>query len=375
MKLQPAVGDLVAEPAGGAAQHHRRHFDPVDLAAVVQAVKQKAETNTTPETDIGYESTRRDRQRIHCGRHVLAIAEVESHAHQATDQPARMSGLPCKPSEDPALHVHDAILRRSRGALPIGCEVPASAAGAGGIVATVASGTRFDVLVVGGGSAGCVLAARLSEEPGRRVCLVEAGPDYGAHGDGRWPADMLDARWLAFSHSWETDRDDRSQLRARIIGGCSAHNACIVIAGEPADYDEWGEGWSHAAIEPYLRRAELELAVRRFEEEQLSPWHRAFAEAAGADAIVHMVNAIGAIRWNAAFAYLDPARARRTSPSWTRRWSTGCCSTATGRSASPPRAARSGRGWSCSPPAPTGRRASCCAAASAPSAGCRSARG
>ena len=119
MKLQPAVGDLVAESAGGAAQHHRRHFDPVDLAAVVQAVKQKAETNTTPETDIGYESTRRDHQRIHCGRHVLAIAEVESHAHQATDQPARMSGLPCKPSEDPALHVHDAILRRSRGALSI----------------------------------------------------------------------------------------------------------------------------------------------------------------------------------------------------------------------------------------------------------------
>ena len=74
----------------------------------------------------------------------------------------------------------------------------------------MASATRFDVLIAGGGSAGCVLAA----------------------------------------HSWETDRDDRSPLRARIIGGCSAHNACVLLPGRPADYDEWGHGWSHDAIEP-----------------------------------------------------------------------------------------------------------------------------
>ena len=167
----------------------------------------------------------------------------------------------------------------------------------------------FDILIAGGGSAGCVLAARLSES-GRRVGLVEAGPDYGPYAHGRWPEDMLDARRLAFSHAWETDREDRSQLRARILGGCSAHNACVMLAGAPADYDEWGDGWSYDAIKPYLRRAERQMRVRRLEPAELSPWHRAFAETCGDAAIVHPVNALGTVRWNSAFAYLDPVRGR-----------------------------------------------------------------
>ncbi|MDP9133990.1 MAG: GMC oxidoreductase, partial [Actinomycetota bacterium] len=58
------------------------------------------------------------------------------------------------------------------------------------------------------------------------------------------------------------------------------------------------------------RRAEREVRMRQIGREELSPWHAAFAEAAGDDEILHPVNAVGTVRWNAAFAYLDPARSR-----------------------------------------------------------------
>jgi choline dehydrogenase len=185
---------------------------------------------------------------------------------------------------------------------------------------------RFDVIVVGGGTAGCVLAARLSENPDRTVCLVEAGPDYGRYADGRWPSDMLDARTLPMSHLWEAEPDDRSASRARILGGCSAHNACLVVWGSREDYDEWGDGWTFTEFEPYLRRAEAVLRTRRDRTDDLSPFHRALLEAGpriglprladlnDLEATVGLapapVNALGAVRWNAAFAYLDDARSR-----------------------------------------------------------------
>ncbi len=185
---------------------------------------------------------------------------------------------------------------------------------------------RFDVIVVGGGTAGCVLAARLSEEPERTVCLIEAGPDYGRYADGRWPSDMLDARTLPMSHLWETEPDDRSASRARILGGCSAHNACLVVWGSREDYDEWGDGWTFAELEPYLHRAQATIRTRADRTGDLSPFHRALLEAGprvglprledlnDLDATVGIapapVNAVEAVRWNAAFAYLDDARSR-----------------------------------------------------------------
>jgi choline dehydrogenase-like flavoprotein len=171
---------------------------------------------------------------------------------------------------------------------------------------------RFDVVIAGGGTAGCVLAGRLCEARGRTVCLVEAGPDYGPYAAGRWPEDILDGSTLALdSHCWPTDDEsDRSQLRARVLGGCSAHNACVVLAAPEADYDEWGPGWDAAALAPSLERARRTLRTRDLSDEELTPWIRSFADVAGDDAIVPPVNmSADGVRWNAAFAYVDPVRA------------------------------------------------------------------
>ena len=185
---------------------------------------------------------------------------------------------------------------------------------------------RYDAVIVGGGTAGCVLAARLSDSPDRRVCLVEAGPDYGPLEDGRWPAEILDARALPSGHDWGTGGEDGRSLGGRVLGGSSAVNACMVVAGSPADYDEWGHGWSYEDMRPYLERAASGLRTApsntarpaRFQSAVL-----AAAQAAGypllpdpndASATVGVApfpaNVVGGRRWNAAFAYLDPARDR-----------------------------------------------------------------
>jgi choline dehydrogenase len=187
----------------------------------------------------------------------------------------------------------------------------------------------YDVVVVGGGSAGCVLAARLSEDPDRSVCLIEAGADYGPYAEGRWPSDLLNAHDLPVSHDWGIEGGWPS-WRARVLGGCSAHNGCFIVWGSPADYDEWAQagnpGWSHAALDPCRRRAEQALRTRPSRLEDLEPFNRAGLDGAvelgrplledfddpraTEGAAVIKVNAVGAVRWNAAFAYLDPARGR-----------------------------------------------------------------
>jgi choline dehydrogenase len=199
---------------------------------------------------------------------------------------------------------------------------------------------RFDVIVVGGGSAGCVVAARLSEDRRRTVALIEAGPDFGPYADGRWPASLLDARVdgaLAVLAGGTNEGYDWgfgggiSSSRAKVIGGCSSHNGCEVLRGSPADYDRWARetgdpSWAFDAFAPFLERAERAIRVRPSSGGNLSSIRRALLAAAGErglpmlpelnapDAVqgagVIPVNAIGNVRWNAAFAYLDPARAR-----------------------------------------------------------------
>jgi hypothetical protein len=67
-----------------------------------------------------------------------------------------------------------------------------------------------------------------SEDPGRSVCLIEAGPDHRPYTDGRWPGDLLNAHELAVSHDWGIEGGWPS-WRAKVLGGCSAHNGCNIV--------------------------------------------------------------------------------------------------------------------------------------------------
>jgi choline dehydrogenase len=106
---------------------------------------------------------------------------------------------------------------------------------------------HYDAIIVGAGPAGCVLAARLTEDADRTVLLIEAGPDYGDNPND-WPEDLRDPTEIwPESHPWgyTTNRRMPSEPldlpRARVIGGSSTINGCQWHRGSRRDYDDWAQ--------------------------------------------------------------------------------------------------------------------------------------
>jgi choline dehydrogenase len=123
----------------------------------------------------------------------------------------------------------------------------------------------YDYVIVGAGSAGCVLANRLSEDPAVHVLLLEAGPS-DTHSNVRIPAAF--PRMFQTALDWNYHTEPQPPLanrrlfwpRGKMLGGCSSMNAQMYVRGQAADYDGWAAlgnpGWSYAEVAPYFERIE-----------------------------------------------------------------------------------------------------------------------
>ena len=210
-----------------------------------------------------------------------------------------------------------------------------------------AAGQTWDIVVVGAGAAGAVIAARASEDPHRSVLLLDAGPDYALASD--LPEDLRNGHDNSYvDHDWGLqynpvrDRVDRFP-RGRVTGGSTAVNTTIALRGTPADYDEWADlgnpAWAWDEVLPAFNRMERDLdfgaqpyhgdagpiSIRRWTQDELVPTQAAFIEAAiehgfpacddvnapdatGVGAMA--MNKLGRLRISTALGYLSAARYR-----------------------------------------------------------------
>ncbi|MBV8562693.1 MAG: GMC family oxidoreductase N-terminal domain-containing protein [Actinobacteria bacterium] len=188
-----------------------------------------------------------------------------------------------------------------------------------------------DTVVVGAGSAGCVLASRLSEDAGREVLLLEAG-GQDTRREIAIPAAF--SKLFKSEVDWDYGTVPQEHLagrsvywpRGKVLGGSSSLNAMMAIPGSSLDWDSWAQlgaaGWAWRDAQPYLARAETTLEIE--EQRDPNPLTLAFVEAAHAFGIHHChltpesldgvrltpVTERRGRRWSAADAYLRPALGR-----------------------------------------------------------------